>query len=355
MISLLTAKSDLGKKLKELLKSHGIDARLTKPTLQKHGIDSLYGPDIIAAVVDSQLPGVPEHAWLDLLASLGRRIPVVVIGKDVRQVESGAGRPSPTLTWLPDPTPESILSILDACGAIGLDHRKLDRSAIPIFNPQVPLHMLQNNGALSVIVVDVGSFRKISIEYGSEAYAKVQQCFNHLLFDLWGQPGCFRSADVLCRRSDHSNAYFIFLEQSRSASAVPAPGILERLADRLVVRLQNAFWREIFVERAKRILPDCISVVPDIAIGFGTAIYNPCVDSLELVEHLLDNAVEESRIQLKRMRDRQRELMQRLIQTPGLLEPHYQAVFMLPNLTKQMVDDARQQKSIKPLRNLLYG
>jgi len=355
MIVLLTNNHAVATDLAELLREHGLQAREIKPQ-GKVALDAIYAPDVVAAVVDGSVSMLPEHAWLDLLTSLGRRMPIVVIGTGEQARMSGHSITGlGTVTWLTEPNAVDILAVLQACGAIGLDSRKVNRETIPSYNPQVPLHMLQNNHALSLMVVDVSSFRKIAIEYGTEAYQRMQECFSHLLFDLWGQPGCFRNADILCRRSLNSNTYYIFLEQSRSASAVPAPGALEHLADRLVVRLQNAFWGEIFVPPAKRLVPDCIQVVPDIAMGFGTVLYNPCVDSLELIEQLIEAATESSRIQLKRSRDRQRELMQTLIQTAGLLEPHYQAVFTLPDLTRDIIDEARASKSIKPLRGSLYG
>lgn len=355
MIVLLSVKAGLSTQLRQLLESHKLACRQVDPRATT-AVAALYESDVVAAVVDPESPLLPAHAWHDLLTNLGRRIPVVVLGAPTSEVGiKGSPSRSGTVTWLEDPTPAGILSVLDACGAIGIDHRMLRRDSIPLYNAQVPLHMLQNNGALSVLVVDASAFRKIAIEYGSDVYHRVQDCFTQMLFDLWGAPGAFRAADILCRRSTNGNAFLIFLEQSRSSSAVPAPGILEKLADRIGIKLQNAFWREIFVERAKRVMPDCIRVVPDIAVGFGTAIYNPCVDSLELVEQLLETTTEESRLQLKRNRDRQRELMQTLIRTPGLLEPHYQAVFRLGDLTKDMVDEAKSQRSIRPLQGLLYG
>lgn len=337
------------------MKSHGIALRICDSQNISLGLSELYGADVVAAVVDPTCPELPEGAWLDMITTLGRRIPVVVLGPLLRGFTSKGKTPGSTMTWLENPSPEEVLSVLDACGAIGIDYRRLNRDVIPIYNPQVPIHMLQNYGALSLLVVDASSFRKIALEYGVEVYHRVQECFNQILFDQWGTAGCFRANDVLCRRAVHSNSYYIFLEQSRTSHSIPAPGILEKLADRLAVRLQNSFWREIFIERSKRIMPDCIHVVPEIAIGFGTAIYNPCVDSLEVIEQLLETAVEESRIQVKRMRDRQRELMQTLIQTPGLLEPHYQAVFDLQKLTRVLYDQSKAEKSIKPLESLLYG
>lgn len=355
MITILSGRAELARQLKLLLKTHGVESNVVKPGL-KPVLTTLYEPDVVAVVVDAEMPGLPAHAWADLLASLGRRIPVVVLGGCERTDAAGFdGRAGDGILWLKEPSAEEVLSFLDACGAIGIDHRQLKRLSIPIYNSQIPLHMLQNSGALSVLAIDASAFRKIAIEYGSEAYHRVQDCFNQLLFDLWGTPGSFRSADLLCRRSQHGNTYYIFLEQSRAASAVPAPQTLEKLADRLVVRLSNAFWGEIFVERSKRIVPDCITIVPDLAIGFGTAIHNPCVDAIEVVEQLLESSAEESKIQLKRHKDRQRELMQTLIQTPGLLRPNYQAVFNLQDLTRKEVDDARAQRSLKPLSHLLYG
>src|SRR5690606_34502778 len=93
----------------------------------------------------------------------------------------------------------------------------------------------------------------------------------------------------------------------------------------------------------------------ELAVSFGTAIYNPCVDLVEHINQLIERATEESRIQMKQMRDHQRELMQTLIQTPNLLMPHYQAVFDLGQLTKEQVETARADRSLVPLRHALHG
>lgn len=353
-IATFSSHHDLIKKLSELLAEHGIPLRNCNVHNLATGLSQLYSPDATAVVVDSECPHMPQSAWTDMITSLGRRIPVVVIGKNQQEVPKNRHSGS-TLTWLENPSAEEIVSVLDACGAIGIDFRRVNRDVIPIFNPQVPIHILQNHGALSLLMVDASSFRKIAIEYGSEVYHRVQECFNQIIFDQWGTAGCFRTNDILCRRTVQSNSYYIFLEQSRTAQNVPAPGVLEKLADRLAIRIQNAFWKEIFVDRSKRMMPECIRVVPEIAIGFGTSIHNPCVDPMEVIEQLLESAVDESRIQAKRMRDRQRELMQSLIQTPGLLEPHYQGVFDLQRLNKEHVDGVKQTKSLKPIKDLLFG
>ena len=351
MIVIVTAKTELAQALKLLLQPHGVATRIVHPN-QAGAVASLYGPDVAGVIVDAAMPNMHSEAWFDLLTNLGRRLLVIVLGSEV---SAEVRAKQTTLTWLDNPTADDVLVALDACGALGVGHRRMRRDSIPAFTPQMPLQMLHKHGALSVMVIDVSSFRKIAIEYGAEAYQRVQDCFHHLVYELWGQSGCFRAHDQLCRRSSHGNQYYIFLESSRSPGAIPPPGSLEQLADRLVVRLHNSFWREIFAAPTKRILPECIMFVPEIAIGFGTVINNPCVESFELVDQLLDNTVESAKAQLRRSRERQRELMQTLIQTQGLLEPHYQAVFSLPKLTKDLVDEAHSNGSLKPLRHLLFG
>lgn len=355
MIKIISTKDELATRITSLLKIYEVVSSHAKPGT-KVAMLSMYDPEVTAVVVDHRVPNIPECAWFDMLSSLGKRIPVVILmSSDVKLDSNNLLRVPETATCLIDPTAEEVVSVLDTVGAVGGEYRRVNRSAIAVYNPQVPLHMLRKNGSLSVLLIDASSFRKIAIEYGVEAYNRVQDCFNHLLMEIWGTAGSFRGSDVLCRRSANSNTYYIFLEQSRSAGAVPAPGILERLADRLVVKLHNAFWKELFIEKNKRMVPECIAIVPDLAVGFATSINNPCVDTLELVENLLDSAVEESRIQLRRMKERQRELLQTLIHTPGLLEPHYQAVFDLQALTKAEVDECIRTKSIDGLRSHLYG
>jgi EAL domain-containing protein (putative c-di-GMP-specific phosphodiesterase class I) len=355
MICVISKNSKFCKELEKVFAKHSVAIRIVDASLPE-SVGLLYEPDVIGAVVDADVDHLPHHAWLDMLVTLGKRIPVVVLGKQSDKTShSDRARYTETVTWLNTANADDVISILDACGAVGLNGRKLDRSAIPVFNPQVPLHMLQNNGALSVIVINASSFRKIAIEYGSEAYNKVQDAFYQIVYDLWGAAGSFRTSDILCRKSLHSNSYYIFLEQSRSQSGVPMPTILEKLTERLAIKLQNSFWEEMFKRPNERILPSCLEMVPEIAVGFNTTLYNPCVDVNETVDKMLDSALAESKSQLNRTRNRQKELMHTLIQTPGLLRPNYQAVFQLQTLTKEMVDEHKKTKSIRPLESLIFG
>jgi len=357
MILLFTQQTRMAQSWSNRLDQLGVNHRLVKPG-EPGSLDALYDQRVTAAVVDPQISSLPRDGWYDLLVTLGRRIPIIIVGKAAsKAIEESdtAARLIDTVTWLAQPTADELINHLDNCGAIGLDRRKVSRESIPIYNPQVALHMFRKNGALSILTVDASSFRKIAIEYGIEAYYRMQDCLRAVLFDLWGAKGSFRSTDILCRRAPQSNTYYILLEQSRRTHNIPAPGILEKLADRLAVGLQNALWNQMFLEAKDRLIPDCLSVIPDFAVGHATAIFNPCVDPVEIIESMLEHSRDVAKVHFNRMRDRRRELLQTIIQTTDLLMPNYQAVFNLQGLTKEEVDASKRDGTIKPLQSRLYG
>jgi EAL domain-containing protein (putative c-di-GMP-specific phosphodiesterase class I) len=193
------------------------------------------------------------------------------------------------------------------------------------------------------------------LEYGSETYSKLQDCFQGILFKLWGAPGSFRREDILVRRSPQGNDYIMFLQNNRSKSAVPAPGVTEKLANRVAFRIQTSLWEELLKSKENRILPDCLKVIPDISVGYATALNNPCEDTLEILNGVLEKSFEVAKLQQKRILDRQKEVMQTLIQNEGILYPNYQAVFKLSDLTKSQVEKVKEEKSIAPIANILMG
>ena len=354
MICLVTNNIELRKALSKLLQDSDVMFRALDPSSDL-AIPSLYAAGVTAVVVDGELPGLTKAAWLDLLGSLGRRLPVFILGDNVGYEHAVASRNSELLAWISNPESGSILAMLDACGATGQSQKYISTQRIPVYNAQVPLHMLQGSGAISMLSINAGAFRKISLVYGVEAYQKLQDCFHQILFEMWGQAGSFRRGDMLMRRSAHSNTYYVFLEQSRVSKTVPAPGALEKLADRIALKLQAVLWNEILKDRASRILPDCIHLIPDFSIGHATALYNPCVDSVEVLEHLVESSMEVSKVHLRRIKDREKELMQSIIQSREILYPHYQGVFNLQGITKEKVDEVRATKSIAPIKSLVFG
>lgn len=354
MICIMTRNKILAGELSAALASAQASYTILDPDVIT-SIQGLYHEDFSGAVIDESIASLPEHAWLDLLGSLGRRKPIFVIGSRRSEDRAVASRNSELLTYIENPKAQDIMRLLSASSALKGALKDSAIQAIPLYSTQVALHMLNSTGALSVITINATGFRKISIDYGVEAYQKLQDCFQHILKIMWGTPGCFRRTDMLMRRSTHSNTYYVFLEQSRQSHTVPAPGVLEKLADRIALRIQKEMWEEVFKPLGERRFPECINVIPEVSVGYATALHNPCVDSFEIVEHLLESSVDVAKVQVRRMKDRACELLHTLIQTKDLLYPNYQAVFKLQGLKKDMLDQARQSNSIAPMAPILYG
>lgn len=349
MICLLTQNAKFEIELKKAFGARNImvqSARATKEAWLK----SVYSEDITVAIVGSHCPELTQTMWFDILVGLSRRIPVIVCDEDNTISQS-----IPNVTWLRKPSATEVLDAFDAFGGPGVDKKQAAHSCVPIYDSQMAVHMLRKNGSLSVLVVDATGFRKIAVEYGNTAYVRLQEIFQQILLDHWGAPGCFRSSDALCRSSGQSNKYFIFLETGRSQSGLPVPGALERLADRLCIRLQKAFWEELCKDRKSRTLPSCINVIPEFSIGHVTAVNNNCVDPLETIDGLFEQGIENSKVQMTRLRTRRRELVQTLIQTDKILFPFYQGIFHLETMSKEEVQEAVRLKSIKPLSKHLYS
>lgn len=352
----MTSNQELRAEIFEALETHSV-AYTSLELSDKNSLFDLYKDhyEVTALVTDASHPSLPNNAWIDMLDSMGKRFPVLVIGsKQSNNLSFTKGR-AESITWLSKPSFEEIIDSLDMAGVLGLSHRILNRETVPIYNPMLAVHMLQQNGALSIISIHSDDFRKVALEYGADAYYKLQMCFQQMLYDIWGVPGSFRSRDILCRSASTSNIYYILLERSRSDGNVPPPGALEKLSDRLVSKLQNLMWSQLFKTSSEKLLPDCIQVIPKFSVGHASGLYNPCVESSEVVQSLLETGKNVAKIQYSRIIDRQRELMQVLIQSPHLLTANYQAVFNIQDISKEQILEVQQSKSIKAISHALFG
>lgn len=354
MICLVTSNTKLRDELTKLFSEASINYREVDPSSELV-LTSLYDSAVTAVIVDSFTTRMEQSAWIDMLGSLARRLPVFVLGQYSTTSKISSNRSAELLGWIEDMQAGTIMSMLQAAGVLNSAHKSFVPANIPIFNMQVPLHMIQGNGALSMLVINTSGFRKISVEFGFEVYQKLQDFFQRMLFEMWGQQGSFRRHDIIMRRSINSNTYYVFLEQSRISRTVPAPGVLEKVADRLTLKIQQMIWAEIFKPRDQKRIPDCINVLPDFSLGHSTALHNPCLDTVDVIEHLIETATDVAKAQMRRVRDREREILQTIIHSREILYPNYQAVFDLRKLTKDKVDQVKAAQSIAPVADVLYG
>ncbi len=354
MICIITRHLEFRVALAKMLSDQGVSHRVLAPNSEL-AIPAIYASGVTALITDAVVTQMTRDAWIDMLSGLGQRIPVFMIGRNQGEDHSVAGRGSDLLAWIENPDVENMVTMLEACGALGPSTTIQTRMVIPLYNPQVPFHLLKGSGAISMLTINATSFRKVAIEYGIDAYQKLQNCLHEILRGMWGKTGNFRRSDIIMRKSAQSNTYFVFLEQSRMSKVVPAPGVLEKLADRVALRLQEAFLDEIFKSKAVRKLPGCINHMPEFSVGHATALHNPCIDSSEILEQLMEQAGEVSKVQMRRIRDRERELMQTIVQSRDLLYSNYQAIFNLQDITKDMVNEVKASQTIAPIKSAIYG
>ncbi|SME96516.1 EAL domain-containing protein [Pseudobacteriovorax antillogorgiicola] len=358
MIVIATQDKALAKQLKDDLYEASMDSRIIDVN-DKAFIAHFYKQEVTAIIADEEYQTLPSEATIDILNSLARRMPVLVLRGELPHKDmnnSNSHEFNDALTVLAKENYNDILTTASLfSGIVANQGVKARCKSIPFYNSQIPISMLNSFGGLGILTIDASSFNKISVEYGSDVYAKMKEVFHDILFDLWGRPGCFRDSDVICRKSMTSNTYVIFMNRSRDTGALPHPGALERVADRISNSIHNALWDELFAPRTNRRIPSCVESIPLVGVGFFGVLNNPCIDVQEILDSGLEASKQMASSQQKRGRERQRELMQTLIQSEDLLTPYYQGVFNLQNLSKELVDKVHADKSITPLKSHIYG
>lgn len=322
-------------------------------------LDRLYDSSISSVIIDEDYFSIPSEAMIDIISSMSLKRPVILLQKEVEEKRldglSDLQQAGGLLTIFNHENRDDILATVTMfSGHERRDIKHFCRS-IPFYNPLIPVSRLRENGGLGIITIDASNFSKIGLEYGVEVYTQLRNVFHDLLFEMWGQIGSFRNTDIICKKAVNSNVYYVFLSRSRETGSLPLPGALEKLADRISGRIQNRLLNELFAPRFSRRIPSCIQSVPTVGVGFFGVLNNPCIDSHELIDRGLEASRKMAEDQLCRVKERQRELMQMLIQSDDLLFPHYQGVFHLQNLTKEHIDQVNDEKSINAIKDHIFG
>ena len=355
MIFLGLKDKDIARQLGSRLQTLGAGSYAVTPS-DKRFMDALYDASNSAIITEAALPGLPEKVAMDVLNSLGRRIPVVVLSRSVeREGMRKEGLILDQVTVLSPDKLDEIPATLGMIGALSSETLLSTWESIPYFNLQTPVRMLKEFGGLGLLTIDTSGFGKVGLEYGIDVYARLKEVFQTILFEMWGRAGCFRETDVICRKSASSNIYYVFLNRSRQTGSLPYPGALETVADRLCVNLQNSLWNELNAPRSRRRLPDCISAVPIPSVGFIAVIDNPCIEAHEIIENGLEDARRVALAQMRRVKERQLELMQTMIQSENFLRPAYQGVFYLQDLDRGIIEETHERDSISLIADQIFG
>lgn len=227
--------------------------------------------------------------------------------------------------------------------------------SISVFDRGTAVQFLESESALCALLLDASSFQSIEATYGHKASVQAKSFLENLLLDLWGKPGSFRSQDVLCRLENKETTYLILLDANRSPGLLPAPGALERIADRVQMQVENSLWRAMTSHSEGRSLPRGMTLIPDVIVGYASVTSNQLKDQARVIDELVHLAAKSVSVQRSRTTSRRREYMQNIICTDGALRPVYQGVFDLQKITRQDIERLALHGSIAPLKQKIFG
>lgn len=271
---------------------------------------------------------LPDSLLMDLLNGINLRMRVIVFGNMPDHV---SGKNYRALEVVPQVDGvEGVITRLRALGIVQPEVPRRVRSRIADLDTTMMRTMLRKNSVLSVLCINATKLRKLATRFGGDAFDNVVAEFRKTLLAMWGEPGSFRAEDVLCQRRDDSLIFYVVLQTARGRDPVPAPGALERLGERLTSRLLGRLWHGIGSPGSS--LPPFLTIIPEIGTGYATCVYNPAVDTQDQIVQLVESALDLSRSQIARVRERQRELIMTLIKSDDLIAPAYQAVFQLQGM-----------------------
>lgn len=360
MIYFFIKNEKLAKSLKKSLKELGLQHEFAKTEEGASCVSPLYKNETStsAIIADASVPFLPDNLWLDALANLSKRIPVLLLTDGMSEVVEPHIAKGSSFFSMIDPSSHDILTFLDTCSVLGKNNDSL-KETIPLYSLELTSHILRTQGFISILSVQANDLHKLISEYGKDVHQQLQLCLHKTLLSLWGAKGSFRSTDVLCRKSLHGDTFYIFLERPRSAAGsngnIALPGDLEKLADRVTMKLENLFWAEIFDNSPSRILPKFLDFTPQFSVGYATALNNPCVDGVDLIENLFEECRDSSAAQNRRMALRKKEFMQTMIQAPGILDAHFQGVFELKKIDWNNLDKVTKENPLNYFKHSLYA
>ena len=354
MILIATVNLELAKKLKKRLLKLGSEVTVISPK-EKNFMAALGNQSLSSVVIDLVFGSSSLEVCVDTLNGIALRSSVVALHDNKLPPKQLLPAFSDNITLASGSDFTGVLTALGMLGAIDSKDFKSFCRNVPTYNIQIPVNLLRRYGGLGIISIDAACFGKIGLEYGIDVYSKVKDVFQSILFELWGKEGNFREDDILCRKSVASNIYYVFLSKSRKTGSLPFPGALEGVADRVLSTLQKSILEELSTRKPQRRIPECVQNIPVPHVGFIGILNNPCIETSEIIETGLDDARKVSVAQMKRLKGRQLELMQTLIQGEDFLVPKFQAVFRLRDITEEQVRTADSEGSIEPLNSHIFG
>jgi len=167
--------------------------------------------------------------------------------------------------------------------------------------------ILEREGSLGLLLIDVSQLAQVERDYGSRAFAKVLGRATDLVKELRGSE--VRGSDVLALSDKGGDAFLVFLSpkryeaQLRVADLRAAAGRVESFLNRKLARLTSPYLRG----------------PQEVTVGFSLVLFNPLVMPERLIARLVDEAWECVRVQRMQRRFQDRSQLQEILMEDQLV------------------------------------
>ena len=187
---------------------------------------------------------------------------------------------------------------------------------------------LAEQNSLSIISLEVKNLYQVEQHFDNDALQIAKKSFCKVLQTMWSPPTGFRRGDRLVTIEGKPDCYYLILRNNKKENRIHAPGNTESMADRIYATVERTYLQKLGKDAAEAGVRGITQVfVPEIEVGFGSAIHNPVVSPNETVKRVLETAHKSASINHQRTLEREREFFHMIFQNPSILFPYLQGVF----------------------------
>lgn len=200
---------------------------------------------------------------------------------------------------------------------------------------------LKKQKSLSLIFLDLSEFEKLQQKYGAGTFKNIHSFIKKHLIEASGSKNFFRRTDELLQDKNQKNHFYILLAPSRQEAPIVKPGKLKEISLRIEKSLEKKLWTALDERDA---LFSSLKTLPHIRVGHSSALSSLGKELEQTAHELVDAAKRRALLRSEERKIEEKELIQYMIAHEGLLEAHYQGIFLNQKLPPTPRDNFKQNK-----------
>lgn len=288
------------------------------------------------------LQGISQQGWLYLATNNKQKQETL----DLKTI-----RISPKLTEIPNTAKEIVHAFLRDQNT--QTNKKNKQLAFLTHSKVAALMKKQKN--LSIITIDLSDFDVVATNYGATVHNKIIQFIKETIVESWGAQDFFRKTDLLLQDKDQKNLFYIILSPSRLDSPIVKPGKLKEVSKRIEQSIESKLWLEFDKSQNSKVIPPYLNNLPKIKVGYSTNLHYLGKDTKESTNKTLAECRVTGRSRLAERKLEEKEILQYIIASSGLLTPHFQAIIDITSLKQTYDHKGSSSVRLYELKECIYG